>query len=66
MTFGYGAPEILRGGFGGFFASPEVRDRNFAKFSEALLGEVLPRVESLPGEKGPELASHCRAFDGRQ
>src|SRR4051812_274531 len=46
MTLGYGAPEILRGGFGGFSRSPEVRDRNFAKFSEALLGEVLPRVES--------------------
>jgi enterochelin esterase-like enzyme len=46
MTLGYGAPEILRGGFGGFSRNPEVRDRNFAKFSEALLGEVLPRVES--------------------
>src|SRR6267143_671435 len=46
MPLGYGAPEILRGGFGGFSRSPEVRDRNFAKFSEALLGEVLPRVES--------------------
>jgi len=43
MTLGYGAPEILRGGF---LRSPEVRDRNFAKFSEALLSEVLPRVES--------------------
>ena len=46
MTLGYGAPEILRGGFGGFSRNPELRDRNFAKFSEALLGEVLPRVES--------------------
>ena len=42
---GYGAPEILRGGFGAF-RNTELRDRNFAKFSEALLGEVLPRVES--------------------
>jgi enterochelin esterase-like enzyme len=42
---GYGAPEILRGGFGAF-RNTELRDRNFAKFSEALLTEVLPRVES--------------------
>jgi len=46
MPLGYGAPEILLGGFGGFSRSPEVRDRNFAKFSEALLSEVMPRVES--------------------
>jgi enterochelin esterase-like enzyme len=45
MTLGYGAPEILRGGFGAF-RNTELRDRNFAKFSEALLGEVLPQVES--------------------
>ncbi len=30
----------------GAFRNTELRDRNFAKFSEALLGEVLPRVES--------------------
>jgi enterochelin esterase-like enzyme len=45
MPLGYGAPEILRHGFGGF-RDTELRDRNFAKFSEALLREVLPRVES--------------------
>jgi enterochelin esterase family protein len=45
MPLGYGAPEILRGGFGAF-RNTDLRDRNFAKFSEALLGEVLPRVES--------------------
>ncbi len=45
MPLGYGAPEILRGGFGAF-RNTELRDRNFAKFSEALLGEVVPRVES--------------------
>jgi enterochelin esterase-like enzyme len=45
MPLGYGAPEILRGGFGAF-RNTELRDRNFAKFSETLLGEVLPRVES--------------------
>jgi enterochelin esterase family protein len=45
MPLGYGAPEILRGGFGAF-RSTELRDRNFARFSQALLSEVLPRVES--------------------
>ena len=45
MPLGYGAPEILRGGFGAF-RNTELRDRNFAKFSDALLSEVLPRVES--------------------
>jgi enterochelin esterase-like enzyme len=45
MPLGYGAPEILRGGFGAF-RNTELRDRNFAKFSEALLSEVIPRVES--------------------
>jgi enterochelin esterase family protein len=45
MPLGYGAPEILRGGFGAF-RNTELRDRNFAKFSDALLSEVIPRVES--------------------
>jgi enterochelin esterase-like enzyme len=45
MPLGYGAPEILRVGFGAF-QNTELRDRNFARFSEALLGEVLPRVET--------------------
>jgi enterochelin esterase-like enzyme len=45
MPLGYGAPEILRGGFGAF-RNTDLRDRNFAKFSEALLREVLPRVEA--------------------
>jgi enterochelin esterase-like enzyme len=45
MPLGYGAPEILRGGFGAF-RNTELRDRNFAKFTEALLTEVLPRVEA--------------------
>src|SRR3981189_1890357 len=61
MTLGYGAPEILRGGFGGFSRSPEVRDRNFAKFSETLLGEVLPRVESAYQVKKDE---NSRAIAG--
>jgi enterochelin esterase-like enzyme len=45
MPLGYGAPEILRGGFGAF-RNNELRDRNFARFSQALLSEVMPRVES--------------------
>ena len=45
MPLGYGAPEILTLGFGAF-RNAELRDRNFAKFREALLGEVIPRVES--------------------
>jgi len=45
MPLGYGAPEILRGGFGAF-RNTELRDRNYAKFIEALLTEVLPRVEA--------------------
>jgi enterochelin esterase family protein len=45
MPLGYGAPEILKGGFGAF-RNTELRDRNFAKFTQALLSEVLPRVES--------------------
>src|SRR6266404_9377139 len=42
MPLGYGAPEILTLGFGGF-RNTELRDRNFSKFQEALLGEVIPR-----------------------
>ena len=45
MPLGYGAPEILKLGFGGF-RNTELRDRNFAKFREALLAEVLPQVEA--------------------
>jgi enterochelin esterase-like enzyme len=42
---GYGAPEIVLQGFGAF-RNAELRDRNFAKFREALLTEVIPRVEA--------------------
>lgn len=45
MPLGYGAPEILKLGFGAF-RNAELRDRNFAKFREALLTEVLPQVEA--------------------
>ena len=46
MPLGYGAPEIVALGFGAF-AHEALRQRNFAKFTEALLAEVIPQVESL-------------------
>ncbi len=45
MPLGYGAPEILDYGFGGF-QHEELRQENFDKFGEALLNEVVPQVES--------------------
>lgn len=45
MPLGYGAPEIVSHGFGAF-RHVELRDRNFSKFREALLTEVIPRVEA--------------------
>jgi enterochelin esterase-like enzyme len=45
MPLGYGAPEMVSHGFGAF-RDTALRDRNFAKFREALLTEVIPRVES--------------------
>lgn len=45
MPLGYGAPEIVARGFGAF-RDTELRDSNFSKFTEALLTEVLPRVEA--------------------
>src|SRR6478672_8555771 len=37
MPLGYGAPEIIRVGWGGIFNHPEVREQNLSKFREALL-----------------------------
>jgi enterochelin esterase family protein len=45
MPLGYGAPEILDRSRGDFRNVP-LRERNFEKFSEALINEVLPQVES--------------------
>ena len=45
MPLGYGAPEILTTGAVAF-RDGSLRNRNFAKFTEALLTEVLPRVEA--------------------
>lgn len=44
MTLGYGAPEIVNAGVGGF-SNQDLRKRNFDKYTEALLSEVLPQVE---------------------
>jgi enterochelin esterase-like enzyme len=45
MTLGYGAPEVVNAGAGGF-SNQELRKRNFDKFTEALLSEVIPQVEA--------------------
>jgi enterochelin esterase family protein len=45
MPLGYGAPEVLAQGFGAF-RDRALTDRNFDKFREALLTEVIPRVEA--------------------
>ena len=46
MPLGYGTMEMIRVGWGGIFNHPEVRQQNLMKFSNALLGEVMPRVEA--------------------
>src|SRR5215469_6717585 len=46
MPLGYGTMEIVRAGWGGISNHPEVRERNLSKFREALLTEVMPRVEN--------------------
>ncbi|HWY05420.1 MAG TPA: alpha/beta hydrolase-fold protein [Candidatus Acidoferrales bacterium] len=45
MPLGYGAPEILLPSSGGFEA-PGITQRNFDRFRETLLAEVIPRVEA--------------------
>ena len=46
MALGYGAPEILQTGTGGF-RSPALRQRNVDNFRNALIDEVMPRVERM-------------------
>jgi enterochelin esterase-like enzyme len=46
MPLGYGAPEILTRGIAGFQDRDLVK-RNFDKFRDALLNEVIPQVEKL-------------------
>jgi enterochelin esterase family protein len=45
MPLGYGAPEIVSRGVGSF-RDPGLRQRNFDRFREALVAEVLPQVEA--------------------
>src|SRR5712675_2262761 len=45
MPLGYGTMEFPRLGWGAW-THTEMRDRNFAKFREALLTEVMPQVEA--------------------
>jgi enterochelin esterase-like enzyme len=45
MPLGYGTMEMIRGRWNSWDRH-ELRDRNFTKFREALLTEVMPRVES--------------------
>jgi enterochelin esterase family protein len=44
MPLGYGTMEMVHHGWG-VWSNTELRNRNFAKFREALLTEVIPRVE---------------------
>ncbi len=44
MTLGYGAPEMVQKKWNAW-DDAELRDRNFNKFTEALLAEILPQVE---------------------
>jgi len=45
MPLGYGTMEIIRLGWGSW-SHTDVRDQNFSRFREALLTEVMPRVEA--------------------
>jgi enterochelin esterase family protein len=45
MPLGYGAPEVLLPG-SGIFQEPVITQRNFDRFRETLLTEVIPRVEA--------------------
>jgi enterochelin esterase family protein len=45
MPLGYGTMEIIRLGWGAW-SHTDVRDQNFSRFREALLTEVMPKVES--------------------
>ena len=45
MPLGYGTMEIITLGWGAW-SHTDVRDKNFSKFREALLTEVMPKVES--------------------
>ena len=45
MPLGYGTMEMIRVGWGGIMNHPEVREQNLIKFREALLTEIIPKIE---------------------
>jgi len=45
MPLGYGTMEIIRLGWGGISNHQQVREENFSKFRDALLTEVMPKIE---------------------
>ncbi len=45
MPLGYGTMEMIQLGWGAW-SHTDVRDKNFSRFHEALLSEVMPKVES--------------------
>lgn len=46
MTLGYGAPEIVARNSSASLGNPELRDKNYDRFRDALFTEVIPEVES--------------------
>ncbi len=46
MTLGYGAPEIVARGGGGFRGDPGIGQRNIDNYRQALLTEVIPMIQS--------------------
>jgi hypothetical protein len=66
MPLGYGTMEMVRVGWGGIMNHPEVREQNLNKFREALLTEVLPKVEAeYRVHQRPRLPRDCWSLDGR-
>ncbi|MFN7923792.1 MAG: alpha/beta hydrolase-fold protein [Bryobacteraceae bacterium] len=45
MPLGYGAPEIVARGAGGGLRSPELRQKNYDRFRDSVLNELIPMVE---------------------
>src|SRR5438874_1272804 len=46
MPLGYGTMQIIRNGWAGIANPPDIRQKSLSKFQEALLTEVMPKVES--------------------
>jgi enterochelin esterase-like enzyme len=61
MPLGYGTMEVIRVGWGGISNHPEVREESFRKFRDALLTEVMPKVE---GEYRVTTDRNSRAIAG--